>query len=97
MVFLNVYDSEKPIYAFMANYMGNKIPVRIPSNSGSEWVGITVRCLANDCYSVQFDVFNSLLREEKLSPLPFPRIDDVNFWIDVNLMRLDAETCDGND
>jgi len=33
MVFLNVYDTEKPVYAFMANYMGNKTPVRIPSVS----------------------------------------------------------------
>lgn len=96
MVFLNVYDTEKPVYAFMANYMGNKIPVRIPSDSGSEWVGITVRCLVNDRYSVQFDVFDSRLREEKCSPILFPRIDDVNFWIDVNLMRLDAETCDND-
>ena len=93
MVFLNVYDTEKPIYAFMANYMGNKIPVRIPSVSEDIWGTITQRCLLNDCFSVVFD-FTAAFCMEKRSPLPYPEEDAVDFWIGVNLMRLDAETCD---
>ena len=93
MVFLNVYDTEKPVYGFMASYMGNKIPVRIASSLGDEWGTITQRCLLNDCFSVVFN-FTAAFRMEKRSPLPYPEEDAVDFWIGVNLMRLDAETCD---
>ena len=93
MVFLNVYDTEKPVYGFMASYMGNKIPVRIASSLGDEWGTITQRCLLNDCFSVVFN-FTAAFCMEKRSPLPYPEEDAVDFWIDVNLMRLEAETCD---
>ena len=93
MVFLNIYDTEKPVYAFMASYMGNKIPVRIASSLGDEWGSITTRSLLNDCFSVVFN-FTAAFCMEKRSPLPYPEEDAVDFWIGVNLMRLDAETCD---
>lgn len=95
MVFLNVYDSEKPIYAFMANYMGNKIPVRIPSLFEDVWGTITKRCLLNDLFVVDFDI-TAAFCTVKHSPLPYPDVRDVNFWIEVNLMRLEAETCEAD-
>ena len=96
MVFLNVYDTEKPVYGFMASYMGNKIPVRIASSLGDEWGTITTRSLLNEYYMVEFDGVGEY-GEMNFSPISNPRLDDVDFWIAVNLMRLDAETCDCND
>ena len=94
MVFLNIYDTEKPVYAFMASYMGNKIPVRLASSLGDEWGAITTRSLLNEYYVVDFEAFTSKYNQTRHSPIPPPRTDDVHFWIDVNLMRLEAETCD---
>lgn len=96
MIFLNVFDTEKPVYGFMASYMGNKVPVRIASALDDEWGSITVSSLQNEYYRVDFNTF-SQYREEQFSPLPRPRIDDVEFWIDVNLLRLEAETCDSSE
>lgn len=96
MVFLNVYDSEKPIYAFMANYMGNKIPVRIKSTLDDEWGSITTRSLLNEYYMVNFNAIGDY-GEVNFSPIHPPVLDDVAFWVMVNLMQLNAEACDCND
>lgn len=95
MVFLNVYDTEKPIYGFMASYMGNKIPVRIRSTIDDEWGSITTRSLLNEYYMVDFNAIGEY-GEVNFSPIHPPVLDDVDFWIEVNLMRLEAETCEAD-